>query len=78
MKIAIRLIIAVLFGLFAYVLLSLVLGTVLENQGLSSGLSTVLAIGAFLIALFGKGAARGGSDINGPGGMGPSNFDRDT
>lgn len=55
MKFAIRLIIAVLFGLFAYVLLSLVLGIVLENQWLSSGLSIVLAIAAFLIALFGKG-----------------------
>lgn len=77
MKFAIRLIIAVLFGLFAYVLLSIVLGTVLENQWLSSGLSIVLAIAAFLIALFGKGSA-GGPDINGPGGMGPTNFDRDT
>ena len=77
MKFAIRLIIAVLFGLFAYVILSVVLGVVLENRWLSSGLSAALAIGAFLIALFGKGDP-GGPNINGPGGIGPSNLDRDT
>mgnify|MGYP001555344475 CR=1 FL=1 len=32
---------------------------------------------AVLFGLFGKGAP-GGPDINGPGGMGPTNFDRDT
>ena len=80
MKFAIRLIIAVLFGAFAYVVSSLVVGTLMGAGLVSQIIAAVIGIGFFLVALFGKpGAGRGhhtgDNNFGGPGGPGPTTFD---
>ncbi|MEE2526343.1 hypothetical protein V0U79_08190 [Hyphobacterium sp. HN65] len=79
MKFAIRLIIALLFAAFAYVISSIVLGTLMGAGIVSQIIAGLIAIGFFLIALFGKpGAGRSNhfndNNFGGPGGPGPTTF----
>lgn len=59
-----RSVFATLFALFAYVLLSLVIGIVFDNQLLTLVVGVGGALGVFLIALFGN--ARNGGHHSGP------------
>ena len=76
MKIAIRLIIAVLLTLFAYVLCSLVLGNLMGPGLVTQIIVGVSCVFVFLVVLFGKPSSGrgnfGGNDIGGPG---PMNLD---
>jgi uncharacterized membrane protein len=76
MKFAIRLIVALLFAAFAYVISSIVIGTLMGAGLVSQIIAGVIALGFFLIALFGKpGAGRSKQfDDNNFGGPGPSAF----
>lgn len=79
MKFAIRLIIALLFAAFAYVISSIVLGTLMGAGLVSQIIAGVIGVGFFLIALFGKPGKGRDSHLNdnnfgGPGGAGPTTF----
>ena len=79
MKLAIRLTIALLFAAVAYVISSIVIGTLMGAGLVSQIIAGVIGLGFFLIALFGKtGAGRSSqfddNNFGGPGGPGPSAF----
>ncbi len=61
---ALRGVMATLFALFAYILLSLVIGIIFQNDLLTLAAGVLGALGSFLIVLFGNGRA-GKSEVTG-------------
>jgi L-lactate permease len=75
MKLAIKIIVAILFAAFAYILSSLVLGMLMGPGLLPQTLSAVIGIAALLLGLFGKPGKGPDNQFGGPGGPGPMNID---